>query len=70
MFFGAPFLLVLENVGYDFLETFQKRDNIDKLLERVDILSKEKEKKRRESAKNEPDFLNKLHYNIKKIFHL
>ena len=70
MFFGAPFLLILENVGYDFLETFQKRENIDRLLERVDVLSKEKEKERRLSAGDEPGFLDKLQIKIKKTLHL
>ena len=42
-FYLAPFLPLLDNYGYDFLEIFEKRENIEKLIKRVENLYKEKE---------------------------
>ena len=44
-FFLAPFLPLLEDKGYDFIDTFEKRENIEKLIRRVECLHKEKSKK-------------------------
>ena len=44
-FFLAPFLPLLEDKGYELLDTFEERKNIEILLERVEQLSEEKEKK-------------------------
>lgn len=43
-FFLAPFLPLLDDKGYDFIDTFEQRKNIDRLLKRVKQLVKEKEK--------------------------
>ena len=67
MFFYSPLLLMLDNVGYEFLETFQKRENIDRLLEKINELSKEKEKDRKLRSENEPDLFDKLQFKIKEF---
>jgi hypothetical protein len=43
-FFLAPFLPLMDDKGYDFIDTFEQRKNIDRLLKRVKQLVKEKEK--------------------------
>jgi len=40
-FYLAPFLPLLDTKGYDFLDTFQKRENIERLIKRVERLHKE-----------------------------
>lgn len=42
LFFLAPFLPMLEEKGYDFIETFQRRENLEKLIQRLEQISKEK----------------------------
>jgi hypothetical protein len=64
-FFYAPLLPLLDNMGYDFLDTFQKRENIDSLIKKVDELAKEKEKIRK--SKRKPDFFDNLYRKIKKL---
>lgn len=44
LFYLAPFLPFLEEKGYDFLETFEKRENLERLIIRVERLHKEKSK--------------------------
>ena len=44
-FYLAPFLPLLDTKGYDILDTFEERKNIEMLLKRVEQLGKEKEKK-------------------------
>jgi hypothetical protein len=68
MFFYSPLLLMLDNVGYEFLETFQKRENIDRLLKQIEELSKEKEKEQKRKSENDPDIFDKLQFKIKKLF--
>lgn len=46
LFFLAPFLPMLEEKGYEFIETFQDRQNLEKLLQRIEQLSKEEPGKR------------------------
>lgn len=48
IFFGAPFLLLLENKGFEFIETFQKTNNIERLVSKIEKLSKQKEIKQKE----------------------
>jgi len=53
LFFLAPFLPLLEEKGYDFIETFEKRGNLERLIRRVEQLfeeSQRKEGKRRDSG--------------------
>ena len=42
-FYLAPFLPLLDNYGYDFLDTFEKRENLEKLTRRIEKLYKERE---------------------------
>jgi len=57
-FFLAPFLPLLEEKGYDFLDTFEKRENIEKLIRRVELLSKEKSKEKEKTRR--PTFWSRL----------
>ena len=57
-FFLAPFLPLLEDKGYDFLDTFEDRENIERLLKRVEQLSKEK--KRENNKRKEPSLWDRL----------
>ena len=41
LFFLAPYLPMLEEIGYEFIETFQKRENLEKLIRRVEQLHEE-----------------------------
>ena len=45
-FFLAPYLPLLDEKGYDFLDTFEQRKNIEKLIVRVERLNKEKSKEK------------------------
>lgn len=57
-FFLAPFLPILDERGYDFIDTFEKRENIERIIKRVERLSKEKA---REERKNRgPDLWSRL----------
>jgi len=42
-FYLAVFLPLLENHGYDFLDTFEKRENVEKLITRIEELNEKKE---------------------------
>jgi len=44
-FFLAPYLTLLDERGFEFIDTFQKRENIDILLNRIEELEKSKDKK-------------------------
>jgi hypothetical protein len=50
-FFLAPYLTVLEGRGEEFLDTFEKKENIEKLLSKVEELSEEKHQKKLEEKK-------------------
>jgi len=57
-FFLAPYLPILDEKGYDFIDTFEKRENIERIIKRVERLSKEKA---REERKNRgPDLWSRL----------
>ena len=43
-FFLAPFLPLLEDRGYEFIDTFEKRENLERLIKRVEALHKEKDR--------------------------
>lgn len=45
-FYLAAFLPLLDDKGYDFIDTFEQRSNIEALIKRVKQLVKEKEKQR------------------------
>lgn len=45
-FYLAPFLPLLDERGYEFLDTFEKRENIERLIKRVEYLHKEHERKK------------------------
>lgn len=51
LFYLAPFLPLLDNYGYDFLDTFEKRENIELLIKRVEKLNKDKERERKRQKK-------------------
>lgn len=44
-FFLAPFLYILEDKGFEFIDFFQKRENIGKLITKIEELSEVKAKK-------------------------
>ena len=44
-FFLAPFLPLLDNRGYEFIDTFEKRNNIDALIKRIERMHKERHDK-------------------------
>jgi len=50
-FFLAPFLPLLEDKGYDFLDTFEKRENIEKLIRTVERRTKEKSKEKEKAQR-------------------
>ena len=43
-FYLAPFLPLLDEKGYDFIDTFEKRENIERLIKRIESLLEEKKK--------------------------
>jgi hypothetical protein len=47
-FFLAPFLPLLEDKGYDFLDTFEKRENVELLIKAVERLHMEREEEKKE----------------------
>jgi hypothetical protein len=50
-FFLAPFLILLDEKGYEIIDTFEKRENIDVLTEKIEELTinKTEEKAKEES---------------------
>jgi hypothetical protein len=57
-FYLAPFLPFLDDLGYTFLDTFEKRKNIERLIKTVEHLQKEQS---RENKKiKQPSMLSKL----------
>jgi hypothetical protein len=63
-FYLGAFIPLLDNYGYDFLDTFEKRENVELLMQKVDRLSRERDKEKRE--KNGPGFFDK----VKQVFRL
>lgn len=57
-FFLAPFLPFLEDLGYTFLDTFEKRKNIERLIKTVERLHKEQNKENKKIQ--QPSILSKL----------
>lgn len=57
-FYLAPFLPLLDEKGYEFLDTFEKRENIERLIKMMEKISKEKSRKMR--IKNSDKTLNKF----------
>lgn len=51
-FFIAPLLPFLDHKADAFIQTFEQRRNIDKLITAIEVKMKEKEKKKREEKKN------------------
>ena len=45
-FYLAPFLPLLDEKGYNFLDTFEKRENIERLIRRIESLMEEKKKEK------------------------
>jgi len=41
-FFLAPFLWLLDNKGFDFIDTFEKTGNLEKLIKSLEDASKQK----------------------------
>lgn len=62
-FYLAPFLPLLEDKGYEFIDTFEKRENIELLIRRMEKLCKERSKEKEKIQV--PSFLNRLK---KKLF--
>ena len=57
-FYLAPFLPFLEDLGYTFLDTFEKRENIELLIRTVERLQKEQSREKRKIQ--QPSILSKL----------
>ncbi len=57
-FYLAPFLPFLEDKGYTFLDTFEKRKNIERLIKTVERLEKEKAKEKKKTQ--QPSIWSKL----------
>lgn len=68
IFFGAPFLLLLENKGFEFIETFQKTNNLERLVSRIEKLSEQKEIKQKEEKQRSSNSGNGLIDRIRKYF--
>jgi hypothetical protein len=47
-FYLGAFIPLLDNYGYDFLDTFEKKENIELLMQKVDRLSIKRDKEKRE----------------------
>lgn len=47
-FYLAPFLPLLDEKGYEFLDVFEKRENIERLIKIIEKMSREKSKKQLE----------------------
>ncbi len=60
-FYLAPFLPFLEDKGYTFLDTFEKRKNIERLIKTVERLDKEKAKEKKKTQ--QPSIWSKLKKN-------
>lgn len=61
-FYLGAFIPLLDNYGYDFLDTFEKRENVELLMQKVDRLSRKRDKKKRE--KNGPSLFYKIKQKI------
>lgn len=46
-FFLAPFLPLLDNRGYEFIDTFEKRNNIEALIKRIERMHKKRHDKQK-----------------------
>ena len=57
-FYLAPFLPLLEDKGYTFLDTFEKRRNIEILIKTVERLDKEKNRDKKKTQ--QPNIWSKL----------
>jgi len=73
LFTLAPFLTMLgehEEKGYNLIRLFEKEENVEYLLQRIETLSKEKEaSKERSAPKKESAMTKKIKSFFKKIFH-
>lgn len=67
-FFLAPYLVLLEGKGDEFLDTFEKRENIQKLITKIEELSEEKHQKIIEERKINNQKLININDLIKKTF--
>lgn len=61
-FYLGAFIPLLDNYGYDFIDTFEKRENIELLMEKVDRLSRMRDKEKRE--KYGPSLFDKIKQRI------
>lgn len=57
-FYLGAFIPLLDNYGYDFLDTFEKRENVELLMQKVDRMSRERDREKR--LKNGPGFFDKM----------
>lgn len=57
-FYLAPYLPFLEDLGYTFLDTFEKRKNIELLIKTVERLQKEQTREKKKTQG--PSMLSKL----------
>jgi hypothetical protein len=62
-FYLGAFIPLLDNYGYDFLDTFEKKENVELLMEKVDRLSRKRDKEKRE--KHGPSLFDKIKQKIK-----
>lgn len=63
IFYLAAFLPFLDNKGYEFLDTFEKRKNIERLIKRVEHLHKEQARKNKTTQR--PSIWSKIRNKLK-----
>lgn len=51
-FFLSPILIFFEYKGFKFIDTFEKRENIEKLIARIEELENKAESAKKEETKN------------------
>jgi len=52
-FFLSPFLIMFEDKGFKLINTFEKRENIEKLIARIEELENETESGKKEEIKKD-----------------
>lgn len=57
-FYLGAFIPLLDNYGYDFIDTFEKKENVELLMEKVDRLSRKRDKEKRK--KQGPSLFDRL----------
>ena len=66
-FFLAPYLVLLEGKGDEYLDTFEKRENIQKLITKVEELSEGKHRQKMEEKKKRDEKVINFYELIKNV---